>query len=111
MKLPDADLAVVPNEKITKYLLDEYHPQNKGKAKFYTSIGYSLEQPNILADGIKQVAINGIVAEIEATPRGNKYIVEGLLNAPNQRNYKITTVWMIQTGQIEPKLVTAYPKK
>lgn len=111
MKLPNADLAVIPDQKVTNYLLDEYHPQNKGKAKFYKMVGYTTNNPQILIKTLKTLAQNGDVTGIEPTPRGTKYVVEGSINAPNERTYQLTSVWMIQDTQNEPRLVTAYPKK
>lgn len=111
MKLPNAILAVVPEEKITKYLLDEYHPQNKGKAKFYEMIGYNKINAQSLVIALQDLAKNGRVAEVVPTPRGTKYAVEGSINAPNGRLYQILSVWIIQNTEKEPRLVTAYPKK
>jgi hypothetical protein len=111
MKLPNANLAVVPDEKVTKYLLDEYHPQNKGKAKFYEMIGYNKINPQSLAKTLHNLAENGTVTEVEPTARGTKYVVEGSINAPNGRFYQIISVWIIQNTEKEPRLVTAYPKK
>ncbi len=41
MKLPNADQAIIPPEKIRDYLLSSSHPIGKFKAVFFKSIGYN----------------------------------------------------------------------
>ncbi len=41
MKLPNGEQAEVTARKLTIYLLDGAHPQNKGKAAFYELVGYN----------------------------------------------------------------------
>src|SRR5260370_135705 len=41
--------------------------------------------------------------------QGPRYEVEGELAAPDGRRPRIRTVWQIDTGQIVPRLITAYP--
>ena len=40
MKLPDADKAIVSREKAADYLLNPAHPDNGGKAEFFTRLGF-----------------------------------------------------------------------
>ncbi|HWH91799.1 MAG TPA: hypothetical protein VNV64_08385 [Candidatus Binatia bacterium] len=40
MKLPNADAAVVAQEKIRDYLLNAAHPDNGGKAAFFVALGF-----------------------------------------------------------------------
>ncbi|MFN8344778.1 MAG: hypothetical protein U0X91_07235 [Spirosomataceae bacterium] len=111
MTLPNAELAVVPSEKVVKYLLDGYHPQNKGKAAFYEMAGYRAENGNVLAEALQTLAKTGTIIKTEPTPRGIKYVVQGEITAPNGRTYQLLSVWIIQSEQNEPRLVTAYPTK
>lgn len=111
MKLPSGHLAEIHSDKIDRYLLAEYHPQNKGKAKFYKMIGFDEKTGERLREQLLILAQHGEVVNTESTPRGTKYVVEGNIDAPNGRQYQITSVWVIQQNQNEPKLVTAYPKK
>ncbi len=43
MKLPNAHLAVVEQEKICGYLLNAAHPDNGGKAAFFAGLGFQTE--------------------------------------------------------------------
>lgn len=41
MKLPNAELAIVPEQKITLYLLDPTHPVGGSKASFFLRFGFT----------------------------------------------------------------------
>ena len=43
------------------------------------------------------------------TGLGPRYEVEGELLAPDGRRPRVRTVWQVDTGQIAPRLITAYP--
>ena len=47
--LPNAHAAFVADEKVRDYLLNPQHPDNSGKAGFYTSFGFSLRDWPTLA--------------------------------------------------------------
>jgi len=110
-RLPNAEQAVVPPGKVEGYLLNDLHTQNQGKAQFFCFAGYGLSQPERLENDLKTMARTGRVTSIETTSRGTLYVVRGKLIAPNQREYRLTTVWFIQINQHVPALVTAYPNK
>jgi len=40
-----------------------------------------------------------------------RYIIEGELKTPDERNPKVRVVWFIETDMDLPRLVTAYPSK
>ena len=40
---------------------------------------------------------------------GVTYIVEGPLETPSGRKPRIRTVWLVETGQLAPRFITAYP--
>jgi hypothetical protein len=45
VKLRNAHLAIVDRSKVLDYLLNEAHPDNGGKARFFASLGFSREDP------------------------------------------------------------------
>jgi len=110
-RLPNAERAVVPPEKVEVYLLNALHVQNKGKAQFFELVGYSLSQPERLAEDLKTIAKAGRVTNTVPTDDGMKYVLIGELTAPNRREYSITSVWMIEKEQTAPRLITAYPNQ
>ena len=40
-----------------------------------------------------------------------RYVIDGKINTPNQRNRFIRTVWFIEHEQTIPIFVTAYPQQ
>jgi hypothetical protein len=50
MKLPNALSALGEREKITEYLLNPAHPDNGGKAPFFTALGFERENWGLFAD-------------------------------------------------------------
>ena len=70
MKLPNCEQAEVTMRKLTTYLLDIAHPQNKGKAAFYELVGYNQQN----TDALKE-ALLGLVLESEITKVIEFYII------------------------------------
>jgi len=108
MELPHADLAVVPPEKITQYLLNDAHPEGKTKAAFFRRLGFRPENPQILEAELLHLAR---MADMKEMPFafGLKYVGTGLIDCPDGRQVEIVTVWALRFGQPPPYLVTAYP--
>lgn len=109
MRLPNCAEAVVPDRKLTGYLLDHAHPQNKGKAAFYEIVGFTKENPNDLRVALLSHVLANEVAKIIDTDFGIRYVVKGWMQCPNGKQYPIRSVWFIANGEEVPKLVTAYP--
>ena len=108
-KLPNADKAVVPQAKITQYLLSLTSKNGKTKAQFFLAFGFTIEAWETLATALKQHAMSYEVASTRETPYGIHYNVEGELETPDGRNPVVRSVWKIETDETVPALVTAYP--
>lgn len=111
MKLPNPDQAVVPEAKITRYLLDLTSPKGKSKAAFFRSFGFTIAQWQVMADALKQHAAAYEVASTEADEHGTRYVIEGALNTPDGRSPQVRAVWIIREDETEPGFVSAYPLK
>lgn len=113
MKLRNAHLAVVDRSKVIDYLLNEAHPDNGGKARFFGLLGYSREDPEPLMRALRDVAEHGEVVSSTESAHGQKYVVDGRLSGHTEesRQWSIRTVWIIDHGEDAPRLVTAYPGK
>jgi len=109
MKLPNAGQAVVPAEKITRYLLSVTHRDGQHKAAFFRSFGFKIESWQVLAAALLDHARSNEVTEIVTTLFGRNYVVEGPLRAPDGRAPKIRVVWFIANGDETATLATAYP--
>ena len=113
MKLRNAHLAVVDRGKVLDYLLNDAHPDNGGKARFFASLGFPREDPDSLIKALRDVAQHGEVVDSEKSAHGEKHVVDGWLSAHTQesRRQLVRTVWIIDRGGDAPRLVTAYPGK
>jgi hypothetical protein len=113
VKLRNAQLAAIDRSKVVDYLLNEAHPDNGGKARFFASLGYSREDPERLIQALRDVAEHGEVVSSAESVHGQKHVVDGWLSVHTQetRQWSIRTVWIIDCGEETPRLVTAYPGK
>jgi len=109
MKLPNVDRAVVPDRKITHYLLSTPHRDGHHKAEFFRGFGFKLETWEELAMALLNHARRYEIVEIVPTPFGRNFVIEGPLPAPGGRAPKVRAVWFIANGQEFATLATAYP--
>ena len=107
--LPNAARAIVSERKLKEYLLSQTHPDGRGKAKFFAAHGFSAEHWQVLAEALKSHAAAHPVAGEEETVFGVRYVVDGKLLAPDGRSPRVRSVWFIDVGSDNPRLVTAYP--
>jgi uncharacterized protein DUF6883 len=109
MPIPNADAAHVAQEKLNDYLLNLSHPVGRSKAKWFVSLGYDPAEPMVLEqDLLKQVRTSDDYTE-KGSPFGTKFVVSGIIAAPNGDRANVTTVWIVEPSDNRPRLVTAYP--
>ena len=94
MKLPDARLAIVEQEKIQDYLLNAMHPDNGGKAAFFLALGFSRDDWPMLAAAFRKMAGRYQVAKSVASPHGRKYVLDGEIETPSGKTPRVRTVWV-----------------
>ena len=111
MTLPNSQNAVVDREKIADYLLNPAHPDNGGKAEFFTQLGFLRDRWEILAAAFKTLAGNEEVAETTESPHGKKYVIVGRMQSPSGKTPLVQTIWIMDKGTDAARLVTAYPRK
>ncbi len=109
MKLPNYEQAIVPQKKITQYLLSLTHPDGKSKAKFFLKFEFTVDSWEIMANALINHAADHELAKIEASPFGTRYVIKGRVITPDGRNPEVRAVWFISTGDDTPRLVSAYP--
>ena len=96
---------------MVQYLLSSTHRAGRGKARFFSGLGFRVSAWETLAQALQQHARDNLVLHTEETPFGTRYVIEGSLNAPNGRELQIRAIWFIDTGSVAPRFVTAYPLK
>jgi len=109
MRLPNANLALVERQKIVEYLLNREHPDNGGKADFFMALGFRANDWETMSAALRALAINFSVSRSMESEHGKKYIVDGAIETPVGKAPMVRTVWIIDTGETIPRLVTAYP--
>lgn len=76
---------------------------------FFRGLGYEADDYEKLAEDFRSI-LNGSAEADEPIEFGTKYIVRGVLEGPNGRSAAIITVWIILSGKVAPRFVTAYPE-
>ena len=109
MKLPHGENARVGREKITDYLLSPSHPDGAGKAGFFGGYGFRAEEWEVLAQALRYHGQTHAVAKVIDSNFGSRYSIDGILETPDGRHPVVRTVWILNKGSPEPRLVTAYP--
>ena len=110
MTLPHAHLALVEREKNAGYLLNPAHPDNGGKAAFFFSLGFRVDDWPVLAAAFLELAMTSPVGRNVDSPHGHKYILDGRIRTPSGKTPVVRTIWIVDLGREGPRLVTAYPK-
>lgn len=98
----------VPAAKVASYLLAPDHPDGRGKALFFARLGFQRDDPERLADALRNHAIEHDVVRIEMSPFGERFVVEGPLATPDGRAPRVRAIWFAAAGG-PVRLVTAYP--
>ena len=108
MKLPNADQAVIAQEKICDYLLSPVHPTGKFKAAFFRSQGYSQIHWKQLESDIRSILNNDAIVG-QTSEYGQKFEVKGSIVGPAGKSTLLVTVWIVLTGEDIPHFITAFP--
>jgi hypothetical protein len=109
MQLPNATNARIAERKVLAYLLSRTHPTGRSKAELFLALGFSETNCAALIQSLREVANTGSVVATIATPFGTKYVVDGEMPTPSDRQAFFRTIWIIETGETDPRFVTAYP--
>ncbi|TXE02959.1 DUF6883 domain-containing protein [Algoriphagus aquimarinus] len=111
MKIPNNIQSFVAENKITDYLLNDLHEIGKHKAAFFKLFGFNIEDIGAFKDSLIQHSVDRDIDQTIESEFGIKYELKCEIITPDQRNPCIVTVWIVESGKEEPRLVTAYPNK
>lgn len=109
MKLPRAEDALIPIEKVRDYLLSAANPRTRGKAAFFQALGFDPAQWQVLRDVLLQIAQAGNSNPGQPSEFGTKYEIRATIIGPTGRQAVIRTVWIVNVGEDRPRFITAYP--
>ncbi len=110
MKLPNLENAVVPEAKITNYLLSVTHIKGHSKAIFFLRFGFSPDEWEVMASALKQHASEHDIKSVDFNGYGQRFVIEGAIKTPDNRNPFIRSIWFITDKSDVPSFVSAYPE-
>ena len=90
MRIPND--AIIPPEKLTKYLLAP-RPWDD-KSKFLARAGFSQGNPEILENAIREMAASCEAVEDGSNPYGTFFRVVGLLKGPSGASLRVVQIWL-----------------
>jgi hypothetical protein len=111
VRLPGIEKAEVSEAKIVKYLLSTTHRAGKSKAIFFMEFGFDPRRWEELAIALKEHAIENEITHEEKTIFGTRYVIEGLLKAPDGGRLNVRTAWFLDDDAEVPRFITAHPLK
>jgi hypothetical protein len=111
MRVPGIERAEISEAKIVRYLLSTTHRAGKSKAIFFMEFGFDPQRWEELAIALKEHAINNEITREEKTIFGTRYVVEGLLRAPDGTSLNVRTAWFMDDDGEIPRFITAHPLK
>ena len=109
MKIPKAEQAIIEPQKITLYLLNIEHSRGGDKAALLKSFGYAIEDWKRLADDLRLYHLTVDVTLVRETPYGRRYEVKAPLITPSGRSLIVRSIWQIDIGADQPRLITLFP--
>jgi hypothetical protein len=111
--LPEAPAAVIDEDKFLRYSMDPGNPNNQGKWKAWSQLGYDVDglasRTAASDDVIRQVREQlGHVAarEGKTTDFGRRFEVDIPITGPNGRSGTLFTVWQFDKGSTTPRMIT-----
>jgi hypothetical protein len=108
--LPKADEAIIPEAKLTGYVLDPINSRGKWIA-FRDALGYTKHNAHLLIDNIKQ-NLKGFPAERKGNSGyGETYAVLMKLVGANGKTAYVMTAWLDDAQTGEMRMTSAYIKK
>jgi len=109
VKLSNRDKAVIPRNKLVKYLLSETHPVGSSKARFFRKLGFSETNVDELEKALLAIVRVNDVKNERKFEYGVNYAIDGTIETPSGERVVITSVWFVKTARSRPRFVTAYP--
>ena len=110
MKMPNADRAIIAEDKLTGYLLNVSHRRGGPKARLLLGVGYRSDNPHALESDLRAQHLPLDVASTHANAYGVVYEIEGPIRTPGGRSIRFCSVWQVDTGTDVPRFITMYPR-
>jgi hypothetical protein len=108
VRLPNADQAIIEQEKLEGYVLSASHPVGRFKSRFFASLGFTAHtwrefEAALRSQHLREPATPGPVEAF-----GQPFTIRAILEGPAGAAL-VTSVWFVRTGEAVARFVTAYP--
>lgn len=111
LKLPNAEKAILPEPKFTKYLFDENSEKGYPKGRAFTDrLGYSIDNWQKLQKALKQGAMKYPAQYVDNNGYGDRYVQKMVLYGLKDTPANVVVAWLRQADGIT-KLTSAYIKE
>jgi hypothetical protein len=110
MTVPNADRAIIADEKLTGYLLNLSHKRGAAKARLLLSLGYRPETPQTLEADLRGQHLSLDVSRTSTNAYGVVYEIEGPITTPSGKTVPFCSIWQVDTGPEAPRFITMYPR-
>jgi len=110
MRIPGADRAIIPIDKIVQYLLNLDHPDGGSKAAVLARAGFSADRPREFDLALRNQHLPLEAEKGRSSAYGEKYEIVGALDGPSGR-VLVRSIWIIRHGERFPRLITLIPEK
>ncbi len=108
MRLPNGDAALIEDQKLLGYLLNPLHRDGRKHAEFFKRLlNIDLANADVLRRALLHATANEDAWLGKSSKYGTKYEIRFRMTGP-RGTYTILSVWMIRSGEADPRLVTAY---
>ncbi len=110
MKIPNADKAVIAEDKLRTYLLNVTHRRGGSKARLLVSMGYAPDDWQRLETDIREGHLTADVDQLAESDYGTRFEIVAPLIGPTGRSVNFRSIWQIDLGTDYPRLITMYPE-
>lgn len=108
MRLPGAERARIPTDKLVRYALDPTHPRGRHKARVFASaLGIHNQDWRYLHDQILEALTDAPVRSTRITPFGVAYEVVVSIDGLNGATLPVVTTWIIESSN-PPRLTSTW---
>ena len=111
LKLPNAENAILPEPKFTKYLFDENSEKGYPKGRAFTDrLGYSLDNWKKLQEALKRGAMEYPAEYVDNNGYGDRYVQKMVIYGEKGTPANVVVAWL-QKVDGTTKLTSAYIKE
>jgi hypothetical protein len=108
MILPNPELAIIDEDKLSGYSLNTEHSEGKHKARVFKSV-LNMDASNSaeLRQALLDALINYDAVSSKKNAYGQKYIIDFPLSR-DDKTATIHSVWIVRSNENFPRLITCY---